>query len=220
MADEPQYNEALIKAKEAQAQKHAAVSHDPPAGGESRLPPGQMLTKAFPILDLGIRPSKELYPRWSLELKGNIENPKTLSLDELKQLANQNITADFHCVTRWSRFDLHWQGIPFSKIIQIANPKSDTKFVVFHAFDKYTTNVPYAELLKEKVMVATLLEGEEIPPEHGGPIRMIIPHLYGWKSCKFLTEIQFLTHDQPGFWEERGYSNSARPWKEDRYSDG
>lgn len=216
MPDEPQYNEAYIRAKKQQAGAHAEVSH---AESKNRLPPGQIETKGFPILDLGIRPSLERYPRWTLEIKGNIENPVTLSADQIKGLANQSITADFHCVTRWSRFDLHWQGIPFSKIIELAKPKPEVQFVVFHSFDKYTTNVPLEELMKSNVIVATELEGKEIPPEHGGPIRMIIPHLYGWKSAKFLTGIEFIDKDQPGFWEVRGYSNRARPWIEERYSD-
>ncbi|MBI4134584.1 MAG: molybdopterin-dependent oxidoreductase [Candidatus Sungbacteria bacterium] len=216
MADESrEYNEAYIKAKKQQVKAHTAISH---AGGENRLPPGQVKTQAFPILDLGVRPSRERYPKWTLEVFGRVENPFALDLEKIKALAKETITADFHCVTRWSRYDLHWKGIPFSKIIELAKPEPAAQFVVFHSFDKYTTNVPFSELLKENVIVATELESKEIPPEHGGPIRMIIPHLYGWKSAKFLTRIEFLDHDEPGFWEVRGYSNSAHPWSEERYS--
>ncbi len=212
--DEPKYNEGIIRAKEQQARQH--ISSDDK--GTDRLPPGQKETKIFPILDLGVRPSKERYAQWTLEIRGSVEKPVTLALGEVKKLAGEHITADFHCVTRWSRFDLHWTGIPFKKITELVQPKPSAKFVVFRSFDQYSTNVPLVELEKEKVIVAFGLENEEIPPEHGGPIRMIIPHLYGWKSAKFLTTIEFREQDQPGFWELRGYSNTARPWLEDRYS--
>ncbi|MBI2055153.1 MAG: molybdopterin-dependent oxidoreductase, partial [Candidatus Sungbacteria bacterium] len=158
-------------------------------------------------------------------------------------MADTDITADFHCVTRWSRYDLHWSGVPFSKIMELVKPRLSAnphtkreqlesmnfssvsprsgvgvKFIVFHSFDKYTTNVTLDDVMQKNVIVATKLEGGEIPPEHGGPIRMILPHLYGWKSAKFLTAIEFVDEDKPGFWEVRGYSNRARPWIEERYS--
>ena len=214
--DEPRYNESYIKAKEQQA-----ASHTPPKSSESheRLPPGQTETKAFPIFDLGIRPSLDRYPRWTLEIKGNIDHLATLSIEEVRKLASTDITADFHCVTRWTRFDLNWSGVPFKKIMELAKPRPSVKFVVFHSFDKYTTNVALDDVRRDKVIVATKLENNEIPPEHGGPIRMILPHLYGWKSAKFLTAIEFVDKDEPGFWETRGYSNRARPWIEERYSD-
>lgn len=214
-SDETQYNEAYIKAKKQQAEKHEEVSHEE---SKDRLPPGQVLTKTFPILDLGVRPTWERYPRWTLEIKGDVENPVILTVEEMKKLAGADITADFHCVTRWSRFDLHWSGVPFNKIIELAQPQPSVKFVIFHSFDKYTTNVTLEDVMQKNVIVATELEGQEIPPEHGGPIRMILPHLYGWKSAKFLTAIEFVPKDQPGFWEVRGYSNRARPWVEERYS--
>jgi len=215
MQDEPNYNQSLIKAKESQAQKG---KHKTKAEGTDRLPPGQVLTSSFPILDLGVRPSLDRYPKWTLELKGAVQKPALLSLDEVKALALKDVTADFHCVTRWSRYDLHWTGVPFQKIIDLAHPSDDVQFVIFHSFDKYTANVALGELLKPNVIVATALEGAEIPPEHGGPIRMLIPHLYGWKSAKFLTGVEFSVNDKPGFWETRGYSNRARPWIEERYS--
>ena len=217
MSDEPQYNESYIRAKEQQAAKHQHAEVKAESG--ERLPPGQILTKGFPILDLGIRPSLERYPKWMLEIFGDVVNPVTLSLDKVKALAGENIMADFHCVTRWSRYDLNWTGIPFKKIIELAKPKESAKFVTFHSFDKYTTNVQLSELLKPNVILAYALEGGQIPPEHGGPIRMVIPHIYGWKSAKFLTKIEFTENDRPGFWEVRGYSNRARPWIEERYSD-
>lgn len=217
MESNNKYNEAYIKVKEAQAARHAE-SH-PAEASKDRLPPGQIETKGFPILDLGIRPSLERYPRWTLELFGNVENPVTLKIGEIHKLADRDITADFHCVTRWSRYDLNWSGVPFKKIIELTKPRDSMQFIVFHSFDGYTTNVTLEGVMMPNVIVATKLEGKEIPPEHGGPIRMIIPHLYGWKSAKFLTKIEFLDEDRPGFWEVRGYSNAARPWLEERYSE-
>ncbi|MBI4119721.1 MAG: sulfite oxidase-like oxidoreductase [Parcubacteria group bacterium] len=212
---EDKYNKAYIEAKKQQAEKYKEVSHKESKG---RLPPGQVLTKTFPILDLGIRPTLDRYSKWTLEIKGNVENPIILSVDEVKKMADTDITADFHCVTRWSRFDLHWSGIPFSKIMEITRPPASVKFVIFHSFDKYTTNATMEDVMQKNVILATKLDANEIPPEHGGPIRMILPHLYGWKSAKFLTEIEFVDEDRPGFWEVRGYSNRARPWIEERYS--
>ena len=218
------FNKQYIRAKEQQAQKHKEVDH---AESHDRLPPGQTETKGFPILDLGIRPSRDRYPKWTLEIRGKVKSPVTLTLDEVKNLdggpstgSGYKITADFHCVTRWSRYDLSWTGIPFAKIIELAKPDPLAKHLIFRSFEGYSTNVPLEELLKPNVIVAYELEGKEIPPEHGGPIRMIIPHLYGWKSANFLTVIEFKERDEPGFWEVRGYSNRARPWIEERYSDG
>jgi len=228
MSDEPQYNQSYIRAKEQQAARsHSdarpeAATHlhrDGKTEGKDRLPPGQTKTSGFPILDLGIRPSLARYPQWILEISGSVRSPAQLTLLQLKQLGGEEIIADFHCVTRWSRYDLHWKGIPFQKIIDYAKPSDSAQFVIFHSFDKYTANVPLGELLKPNVIVAYELEGSQIPPEHGGPIRMIIPQLYGWKSAKFLTGIEFSEKDKPGFWEVRGYSNRAQPWIEERYSD-
>lgn len=216
MSDEQKYNEAYIKAKEQQAAKHAA--HDKVSESHARLPPGQVETKVFPILDLGVRPSLARYPKWKLEIYGEVGKPQSASIEELRQLGGGEITADFHCVTRWSRFDLRWTGIPFQKVIDWVKPTAAARFVTFHSFDKYAANAALGELVKPNVIVAYELEGKEIPPEHGGPIRMLIPQLYGWKSAKFLTGIEFTREDRPGFWEVRGYSNHARPWIEERYS--
>src|SRR3989344_1637169 len=146
MPDDPQYNEAYIRAKEQQAEKH--VEGHAVKAGRDRLPPGQTLIKGFPILERGVRPFRANYSRWSLEIFGKVENPRTLSLAELKALGGKGITADFHCVTRWSRYDLNWRGIPFPKIIELVKPNPNAVFVSFHSYDKYTTNVPVGELLK------------------------------------------------------------------------
>ncbi|MBI4385220.1 molybdopterin-dependent oxidoreductase [Candidatus Parcubacteria bacterium] len=227
--DSKNFNHSYIKAKEAQVKRHEqahAQTDDP-----NRLPPGQVKTDRFPILDLGVRPTRDLYPMWKVTVEGLIEHSVEWSLDALRKLGEINQTADFHCVTRWSAYDLHWTGIPFAKVMEAVKPKPEAEHVIFHSFDGYTTNVPLEELMKPNVLVALQLDGKEIPPytaepsggppglspEHGGPVRMIIPHLYGWKSAKFLTMIRFVEEDEPGFWEVRGYNNHGDPWGEERY---
>lgn len=208
-------NNVYIQAKIARAKRDK--DHDGHVGSD-RLPPGQALTEQFPILDLGVRPSRADYAGWELLIDGAVESPTIFSFEEIKKLSNIDFVKDFHCVTKWSRFAIPWKGVSFSEIEKAVRPTAQAKFVVLYSFDNYTTNIPLEEMRKEGVFVAHTLEGEEIPPEHGGPIRMIIPQLYGWKSAKFLTRIEFTNEDQPGFWETRGYSNTARPWKEERYS--
>ncbi|MEK7576408.1 MAG: molybdopterin-dependent oxidoreductase [Patescibacteria group bacterium] len=215
--DNEQYNHKYIEAKERQAVQHkfSGVSD---GVHENRLPPGQVLTDKFSILDLGVRPTREQYSTWSIEFKGLVKKPQTITLADIKQITKDERTLDFHCVTRWSRYDLYWGGILFSKMMERVGIKPEARFVVFHSFDDYTTNVPSAEALGPDVLIAYELEGSEIPPEHGGPVRMIIPTLYGWKSAKFLTGVELLDKDAPGFWEVRGYNNHADPWLEERYS--
>lgn len=215
--DENEYNEKYIEAKERQAELHK-LSGKKDVAHEERLPPGQYLTQAFPILDLGIRPRRERYPSWQIEFFGLIDHPQTVFLKDMKEMAKDERTLDFHCVTRWSRYDLHWGGILFSRFAERLGMKPEVTTVVFHSYDKYTTNIPLKEAMGPDVLIAYELEGGEIPPEHGGPVRMIVPTLYGWKSAKFLTKVEFLDHDAPGFWEVRGYHNHADPWIEERYS--
>lgn len=210
------YNEGYIKAKLKQAEAHKLtgtkdISH------EGRLPPGQVLTERFPILDLGVRPRREEYPAWTIEVRGNVGNKKIFTLDELKKFPREERIHDFHCVTRWSRYDIRWAGMPFTNLLEIVKPAPETKHVIFYSYDTYTTNIPLAELMNDDVLIAYELEGNEIPPEHGGPVRMIVPMLYGWKSAKFLTKIEFRDEDEAGFWETRGYHNHGDPWLEERY---
>lgn len=215
MADE--YNESYVDAKLRQARAHKTTGEQD-VGHRDRLPPGQFKTEGFPILDLGVRPKRELYSNWTIEVKGLVEQQKVFTLEEIKKFGKDERTLDFHCVTRWSRYDLQWGGILFSRFCEIVKPQPSASVVIFHSYDKYTTNVPMKEVLGKNVLIAYELEGKEIPPEHGGPVRMIVPTLYGWKSAKFLTGIEFLDHDEPGFWEVRGYNNHADPWLEERYS--
>ena len=211
------YNENYIKAKLKQAEAHKLTGKKD-LDHTDRLPPGQILTQGFPILDLGIRPKKEEYADWKIEIRGRVEDKKTFTLDELKKIAQEKRVHDFHCVTRWSRYDIPWTGVPFPKLVELVRPLPEARFVIFYSYDKYTTNIPLQEIMNDDVLIAYELEEKEIPPEHGGPVRMIVPMLYGWKSAKFLTKIEFRDEDESGFWEVRGYHNHGDPWLEERYS--
>ncbi len=180
-----------------------------------RLPPGQHLTPLFPVLDLGIQPEMDL-KTWKLEITDNKKELK-LSLEDLKKITVKKYTEDFHCVTTWSKFDVKWTGIPFKKIIELVKPNNEWKFLIQYGRDGYSTNVPREDVEEENVFLAFELDGKPIPKEHGY-IRMIIPHLYAWKTSKFLYKLEFSEVDKPGFWEVRGYNNHGDAFKEERYS--
>jgi len=207
-----------ISAKQKWAEKQVARGVRPLANASSeRLPPGQHLTQGFPVLDLGIQPQIPL-STWMLKLDGFVENPVTLTWAELQVLPQVDDVSDFHCVTTWSKYDCAWRGVAFTTLYALARPRPAARFVYFTGYDGYSTNVPLASCLDDDVLIATQFAGAPLPREHGGPARVIIPKLYAWKGAKFVNAITFLRHDQPGFWEERGYSNTADPWKEERYS--
>jgi DMSO/TMAO reductase YedYZ molybdopterin-dependent catalytic subunit len=169
------------------------------------------------VLDLGTKPDLPL-DQWSLTLDGACEHPLTLGWTEFLALEQVEDTSDFHCVTTWSRMDLHWKGVRFAELAALAVPREDATHVLCHAYDGYTTNLPLEEALKPDVLLVHTVDGEPLPREHGGPVRVITPQLYAWKGAKWIRRIELLTADRPGFWEERGYSNTAHPWREDRYS--
>jgi len=182
------------------------------------IPPGQTLTTGFPVLHVGDIPRFD--PKtWRLRLYGLVENPFELSYDELRALPSEEWRGDIHCVTRWSKKDTIWRGVPFKTLVERARPKPEAKFVLQHADNDYTTNLPLEAMLGDEVMVAYEFDGEPLEPIHGGPVRMFVPKLYFWKSAKWVKGIEFLDHDRKGFWETRGYNNDADPWKEERYSD-
>jgi DMSO/TMAO reductase YedYZ molybdopterin-dependent catalytic subunit len=182
-----------------------------------RLPPGQHLTQGFPILDLGIKPEIALAD-WRLEIGGLVENPKTFTWEEFNALPQFEDISDFHCVTTWSKFDCRWRGVAFFTLAEMVKPKPEVRHVLFSSYDGYTSNVRIEDALDDDTLVATQFDGKPIPRDHGGPARVIIPKLYAWKGAKFVRAIQFLAEDQPGFWEVRGYSNTADPWTQDRFS--
>jgi len=183
----------------------------------ARLPPGQRLVENLPVLDLGIQP--EIAPEmWTLQLAGEIDAPQTIDWQNFMKLPQREVIADIHCVTHWTRFDVRWQGVAAKEIIALARPKAEVKFVVLHSADGYTTNLPLDVLLDDDVLFANQLDGEAVPLEHGGPVRVVVPKRYFWKSAKWVTAIHFHLTDQPGYWEVRGYHNDAEPFKEQRYS--
>lgn len=186
----------------------------------NRLPPGQrLLTEPdnFPVLDLGVQPDYN-EETFQLQISGLVDKPVTLSLSQIKEMPATDLSADFHCVTRWSKFDVKWKGVAWSEIEKLVSPQSEAKYIIQYGLDGYTTNVPLEDMRKPNVILAYELYGRPLPKEHGAPIRMIIPHLYGWKGSKFLTGIEFVAEDAPGFWEVRGYHNHGDPWTEERYS--
>jgi len=184
--------------------------------GRVRLPPGQYLTKKWPVLSYESTPRFDP-AKYQFRVWGEVENPFELTWDELQALPRTTLTADFHCVTTWSRYDNAWEGVHIRDIIQRAKPTAKAQFVVAHSWTGYTTNMPYADFNDDDVMIVFNHDGAPLTAEHGGPVRLIVPKLYAYKSAKWLSGLEFLTADKPGFWEIRGYSNSADPWKEERY---
>jgi DMSO/TMAO reductase YedYZ molybdopterin-dependent catalytic subunit len=192
--------------------------------GVPQLPIGQHVVKNWPVLDLGEQP--DLSPaEWKLDVGGLVEDPFTLTWDQFMALPQADDISDFHCVTTWSRFDNHWRGVRFQTIAELAVPQSEAAFVLCTGYDfmpgtviPYTTNLPLARALDADVLLVHTWEGRPLPREHGGPCRMITPKLYAWKGTKWIRRIEFLADDRKGFWEVRGYSNSAEPWFNDRYA--
>ena len=194
--------------------------------GMPKLPVGQHEVKNWPVLDLGEQPDVSLAD-WKLEVGGLVEHPFTLNWDQFLALPQVDQISDFHCVTTWSRFDNHWRGVRFQTIAELAVPKESAAFVLSTGYDfmpgsfiPYTTNLPLARAVDADVLLVHTWEGRPLPREHGGPVRMITPKLYAWKGTKWIRKIEFLADDRKGFWEVRGYSNTAEPWENDRYSDG
>jgi DMSO/TMAO reductase YedYZ molybdopterin-dependent catalytic subunit len=211
-----QPNEQTVRKKMAWAdsRREAPAPAERPAG---RLPPGQHLAKGWPVLDLGIRPSvtRETF---ELEVDGLVAHPLRLAWADLLGLPQVESVSDFHCVTTWSTFDNAWSGVRFRDLMARAEPRPEARFVLFASSDGYDTNLPLEACLDADVLVVHGWMGKPLPPEHGGPVRMIVPKRYGWKSAKWIRKITCLAEDHEGFWEVRGYSNTAFPWEEDRFS--
>jgi DMSO/TMAO reductase YedYZ molybdopterin-dependent catalytic subunit len=213
----------LMARLEKQIAATPAMSDSAPLGtgapnrhGMPRLPIGQSETKKWPVLDLGTKP--QIDPAsWRLVVDGAVEHPLELRWNDLLALPQTTDTSDFHCVTTWSRMDLEWVGVRVSDLLAQAMPEASARVLFVHGYDGYTTNVPLEEALKPDVLLAHTVDGAPLPLEHGGPLRMITPQLYAWKGAKWVSRIEVLAHDQPGFWEQRGYSNTAHPWRNDRY---
>jgi DMSO/TMAO reductase YedYZ molybdopterin-dependent catalytic subunit len=184
--------------------------------GSDRLPPGQYLTKKWPVLSYERTPKFDT-DTYRFRVWGEVEQPFELTWDELLALPRTSVTTDIHCVTTWSRYDNVWEGVHIREILQRARPTAKAHFAMEHSWTGYTTNLPLDALDQQDVLIALKHDGQAIEDEHGGPVRMVVPRLYFYKSAKWLNGIEFLEKDQPGFWEIRGYSNAADPWKEERY---
>ena len=182
----------------------------------ARLPPGQYLTEKWPVLHAGTVPDTDL-ATWDFKVSGGIENPIRLSWDEFTELPAREITTDIHCVTRWSRFDTRFKGVHWSTIAELARPKPSARYVLAHAEQDFTANVPLRALEDDEALLAYEADGEPLTPEHGWPLRLVIPKRYFWKSAKWLRGLELLDRDQPGFWERLGYHNEADYWREERY---
>jgi DMSO/TMAO reductase YedYZ molybdopterin-dependent catalytic subunit len=181
-----------------------------------RLPPGQREVKNWPVLDLGVQPPIPT-ETWRMDVTGLVENPISWSWKDFAAQPQAKITSDIHCVTAWSRFDNHWEGVSTRYLLDLVKPKPQAKFVIQHSYDGYTTNVALEDFAGEDVLLAYKWEGKPIVREHGGPVRLVLPKLYFWKSAKWLTKLEFVEIDKPGFWEVRGYNNHGDPWLEERY---
>ncbi|HLQ52382.1 MAG TPA: sulfite oxidase-like oxidoreductase [Terriglobales bacterium] len=182
-----------------------------------RLPPGQSLTLKWPVLHYGSVP--EFNPAaWDFRVWGAVEKPLRLTWNEFSGLPKILTNSDFHCVTRWSRFNNTWDGVAFTEILKLVQPKSAAQFVLVHAEQGYTANVPLVDLRHDNVLFATHHDGQPLAPDHGYPLRLIVPHLYAWKSVKWVRGLEFIELDTAGFWEQNGYHMHGDPWKEQRHS--
>jgi DMSO/TMAO reductase YedYZ molybdopterin-dependent catalytic subunit len=185
--------------------------------GMPQIPVGQTVTTKWPVLDLGYHPDIPLN-KWRLRVDGEVENPLFLTWDDLLALPQTDDVSDFHCVTTWSKLNMAWRGVRLVDLAALAQPKDTATHLLCHAYDTYTTNLSLVEALKPDVLLAHTVDGAPLAREHGGPLRMVTPQLYAWKGAKWIKRLQFLPQNQLGFWEERGYSSTAYPWRNDRYS--
>lgn len=179
---------------------------EPKRAKNDRLPPGQYEVRDFPVLSLGPTPDVTKAD-WQLEISGLVEKPSKWNWNEFAKLPHEQIKKDIHCVTKWSKFDTDWEGVSLDYLMKLVGVQDSATHVVAHSSDDYTTNIPIEDLQNGQAWVATSYEGEEIPAPHGGPVRLFVPHLYFWKSAKWLTKLEFIDRDIPGFWETRGYSH-------------
>jgi DMSO/TMAO reductase YedYZ molybdopterin-dependent catalytic subunit len=191
--------------------KVRAAGYDP-----ARLPPGQYLTEKWPVLHAGSVPRTDLRT-WDFKVWGEVENPVTLSWDQFDALPKSEHVQDIHCVTRWSKFDVAFRGVHWRELAEVVQPKASARFVVAHAEQGFTANVPLEFLEDDLALLAQEANGEPLEPDHGWPLRLVIPGKYFWKSAKWLRGLELRSTDQPGFWERYGYHNDADPWKEERY---
>ncbi len=208
--------EKLVQSKQDWAREGRLLTGTTADPHAVRLPPGQRLVQDFPVLDLGVQP--DVNPQnWRLRIEGLVAAPVRLTLDEFMAMPQAERLNDIHCVTQWSRYDNTWQGVPVRTLLEMARPKEEARFVSLTSYDGYTTNLAMADFARDENLFAHSWSGQPLERQHGGPVRLVVPHLYFWKSPKWVTRIELLREDRPGFWEVRGYHNRGDPWMEERY---
>ena len=188
------------------------------AQGNLELPPGQFETKKFPVLTFGPAPKIDL-DTWQLSLFGLVEEEITLDWAQFTSLETVRVEAPFHCVTQWSRLQNVWEGPPFADVMKLTRPKPEARYVMAHCYGGYTTNLPLDVLMDDDVLLAYRHDGEPLALEHGGPLRLVVPKRYGWKSAKWVNGLEMMADDSPGFWEARGYHMNGEYWREERFWD-
>ena len=206
----------LIETKQEWARDGRLLTGQVADPARDRLPPGQTLVKDWPVLDLGQQPDVSEM-KFRLDLDGAVENRLSLNHAQFMTLPMEQSVSDMHCVTQWSRYDNRWKGVAARTIVEMVKPDPLAKHIVFHSYDGYTTNVRLDQFDQPDVFLVHEWEGKPITRQHGGPVRVLIPRLYLWKSAKWIRRIEFVIRDRPGFWEVRGYHNNADPWAEERY---
>ena len=179
-------------------------------------PPGQFVTERFPVLTFGPTPRINL-DDWQFKIFGLVDEEVTLDWQQFNDLPQVTLDAEFHCVTQWSKLENTWEGILFTDVMKLITPKPEAKYVMAHCYGGYTTNVALDVLVDDDVLFAHSHDGAPLTPEHGGPMRLVVPKRYGWKSAKWVSGIEFMAEDEPGFWETRGYHMEGDPWKEERF---
>ena len=197
--------------------RHPADTPRAPRQGQ-RLPPGQVLTDKWPVLHYGSVPKVDL-GSWSFRVFGLVERERRWTWEEFLSLPRVEVRSDIHCVTRWSKFDNVWQGVAVGDVLREAGVRPEARHAIAHAEQGFTANLPLEELLKDDVLLALKHGGEDLTPEHGWPLRLVVPRRYFWKSAKWIRGLELTAEDRPGFWEQNGYHNEADPWKEERFSD-
>ncbi|MDB5588041.1 MAG: oxidoreductase molybdopterin binding [Devosia sp.] len=217
MPDELPADSKLTRTKQSWAAQGRFITGRTSRPEEDRLPPGQHLVKNWPVLDLGIEPDIAL-PSWRLDVGGEVDTPMALNWDTFTALPQVENTSDIHCVTSWSRYNNRWNGVSTQELAAHAVIRPEAQFAILTSHDGYTTNLALADFLSEDALLAHSWDRAPLTAEHGGPMRLVVPHLYFWKSPKWLRRIEFATSDHPGFWEVRGYHNHGDPWREQRYS--
>lgn len=182
-----------------------------------RVPPGQTVTDRFPILHEGEVPEYSM-ANWKLNIFGEVEQGGSWTFDQLLALPQTKVVCDIHCVTRWSKLDTEWEGVRFSELLSHLGVSPEARYVMVHADQDYETNLPIEDLLRDNVILAHRYDGAPLSDKHGGPLRLVVPHLYFWKSAKWITGLEFMKEDRPGFWERNGFHNYADPFREQRFS--